>query len=244
MLRKAIKKLLNINFIMNKYTLEASMKENLCSIPINDIFKGYHDCPLCFMRDMLEEKLTEYITGAAMMEPDVRVKTNALGFCKTHFDKVIEKGNRLSVALILQTLLAQVDAELVNTENSLKKQQESVKKRRESCFVCENLERNMVHLISCLISLFETDEEFKKVYKAQKGICTYHYGELVLNTNKKNKEFLNESKILAQRQMNKARADIDEFCSLFDYRNKQTASENAKTAIEKAVENLSGRKLI
>ncbi len=218
------------------------MREDLCSIPINDIFKEYHDCPFCFMRDMLEEHLTTYITGAAMMQPDVRVETNASGFCKAHFDMMLKKGNRLSVALILQTLLAQVDKEQLSDELSLKRQLASVIARGESCFICENLDKHMLHLFSCLISLYEKDDDFKRLYKEQKGICTHHFGYLLSHVSKKNKEFLSVSRTLAKKHMASIRQDIDEFCNLFDYRNKTKPTADLKLAIEHAVENLSGRK--
>ena len=72
------------------------MREDICSIPINDIFGPKDGCPFCRMRDMLEDRMATYITGAAMMEPDVRVETNRLGFCKTHFDQILQRGSRLS----------------------------------------------------------------------------------------------------------------------------------------------------
>ena len=56
------------------------MKEDITTIPINDVFEPRDGCPLCRMRDMLEERSTVYITGAAMMEPDVRIKMNETGF--------------------------------------------------------------------------------------------------------------------------------------------------------------------
>ena len=81
------------------------MREDICSIPINEVFEPKDGCPYCRMRDMLEDRMATYITGAAMMEPDVRVETNRLGFCETHMKHILERGSRLSVALILQTLL-------------------------------------------------------------------------------------------------------------------------------------------
>ena len=57
------------------------MREDICSIPISEIFEPKDGCPFCRMRDMLEDRMATYITGAAMMEPDVRVETNRLGFC-------------------------------------------------------------------------------------------------------------------------------------------------------------------
>ena len=56
------------------------MREDLCTIPINEVFEPRDGCPFCRMRDMLEDRMATYITGAAMMEPDVRIETNRLGF--------------------------------------------------------------------------------------------------------------------------------------------------------------------
>lgn len=45
------------------------MREDICSIPISEIFEPKDGCPFCRMRDMLEDRMATYITGAAMMEP-------------------------------------------------------------------------------------------------------------------------------------------------------------------------------
>ncbi len=217
------------------------MKENICSIPINDIFGAYHDCPFCYMRNMIEEHLALYITGAAMMQPDVRIATNAEGFCKTHFDMIIKKGNRLSVALILQSLLDSVGHEFFDEKKSLREKRVSAVTRSESCFLCSNVENQMIHLLSCLISEWEKESEFRQVYKNQKGICTAHYSMIIANTHKKHKEFLSVSGELAKKHMKKIKDDIDKFCNLFDYRNKNAKTDEIKNAIENAVENLTAR---
>ena len=71
------------------------MKETIATIPINDLFAPKDGCPFCRMRDMLEDRMATYITGAAMMEPDVRIETNRLGFCKDHFEHILQRGSRL-----------------------------------------------------------------------------------------------------------------------------------------------------
>ena len=73
------------------------MREDICSIPISEIFEPKDGCPFCRMRDMLEDRMATYITGAAMMEPDVRVETNRLGFCHQHFEQILQRGSRLSL---------------------------------------------------------------------------------------------------------------------------------------------------
>ena len=81
------------------------MRESILTIPVNEVFEPREGCPICRMRDTVEEHICEYIMGAAMMEPDVRMETNKLGFCKTHFEQMRACKNRLSLALMLQSHL-------------------------------------------------------------------------------------------------------------------------------------------
>ncbi len=101
-------------------------------------------CPFCRMRDMLEDRMATYITGAAMMEPDVRVETNRLGFCAEHFNQILARGSRLSVALILESLLAHRSRRGVpRGEGARQEGGCGGPRRQEHCFVCENIEKNM-----------------------------------------------------------------------------------------------------
>ena len=81
------------------------MKEAIYTIPISEVFEPKDGCPLCRLRDILEQRCLEYIMGAAMMEPDIRVETNRLGFCKDHYFMMLKRKNRLSIALMLQSHL-------------------------------------------------------------------------------------------------------------------------------------------
>ena len=56
------------------------MKETICTIPINDIFMPKDGCPVCRMEKMLEEQYVKFVTGDAMMEPNIRIETNKKGF--------------------------------------------------------------------------------------------------------------------------------------------------------------------
>ena len=124
------------------------MREDICSIPISEIFEPKDGCPFCRMRDMLEDRMATYITGAAMMEPDVRVETNRLGFCHQHFEQILQRGSRLSVALILESLLDEAGKDILPEDDKLapKKILAAADRRAHSCFVCENVEKNMQHL--------------------------------------------------------------------------------------------------
>ena len=81
------------------------MRESILTIPINEVFEPREGCPICAMRNTVEEHISEYIMGAAMMEPDVRIETNRLGFCHTHFNSLLKQNNRLSLGLMINTYL-------------------------------------------------------------------------------------------------------------------------------------------
>ena len=138
------------------------MREDICSIPISEIFEPKDGCPFCRMRDMLEDRMATYITGAAMMEPDVRVETNRLGFCHQHFEQILQRGSRLSVALILESLLDEAGKDILPEDDKLapKKILAAADRRAHSCFVCENVEKNMQHLSATVIKLWQSEPEF------------------------------------------------------------------------------------
>lgn len=80
------------------------MKETICTIPINDIFMPKDGCPICRMEDMLEKQYVKFITGDAMMEPNIRIETNKKGFCHRHFSQMFTVGQKLPNALILKAI--------------------------------------------------------------------------------------------------------------------------------------------
>lgn len=84
------------------------MAEQIYTIPINEAFEEIGGCPLCRMKKKLERESLEYVMGAAMMDPDVRIRTNRLGFCRGHYDDMIAMKNRLSLTLMLESHLDEV----------------------------------------------------------------------------------------------------------------------------------------
>ena len=85
--------------------------EQIYTIPVNEAFSAMLEeggdykcrCPFCEMHSRLEDKEIDRILGPAMMEPDVRIRTNQTGFCPTHFDLMLKGKNRLGLSLILES---------------------------------------------------------------------------------------------------------------------------------------------
>ena len=60
------------------------------------------------MEDMLEKQYVKFITGDAMMEPNIRIETNKKGFCHRHFSQMFTVGQKLPNALILESHLQEI----------------------------------------------------------------------------------------------------------------------------------------
>ena len=222
------------------------MREDICSIPVNDVFMPKDGCPFCRMRDMLEDRMATYITGAAMMEPDVRVETNRLGFCTEHFNQILARGSRLSVALILESLLATVKDEVFPQGKAApKKVAAAVKSRQQHCFICENIEKNTSHLLDSTLKLWQADPDFRELYSQQPYICLPHYGQVMeaaMKMPKKNFQvFQQETDRLSKKNLEELNGDVTHFCRMFDYRNAGGDWGNSKDAIERAIQYLTAR---
>ena len=79
--------------------------EKIYTIPVNEAFEQSDNCPFCLLYKKLEDNELDLILGASMMEPDIRIQTNNLGFCDVHYEKMYNLKNRLGLALMLESHL-------------------------------------------------------------------------------------------------------------------------------------------
>lgn len=227
------------------------MRESILTIPISEIFEPKCDCPICRMRNTLEQHTTEYIMGAAMMEPDVRIETNKLGFCHEHYSQLLRCKNRLSLALMLQTHLETLNKGVFAKKNLFEskfKKAKELSKHNSTCFVCSKVEWAMERLMVTVFDMYENSEEFRRLFSEQEYICLPHC-EMLINAAKEkmNKkyaaDFINECIRLAKKQAELLYDDVSHFCSMFDYRNSGPDADwgNSRDSIERAVKFLTSR---
>ena len=78
------------------------MKEQIYTIPLMDAFNAGDECPFCFIERNLEQHAMDFVlgAGASYMEDDIRAETDKAGFCREHYKKMFEYGNRLGCGLI------------------------------------------------------------------------------------------------------------------------------------------------
>lgn len=223
------------------------MRESLLSIPISEVFEPKCGCPLCAMHDTLEGRCVEYIMGAAMMEPDVREETNKLGFCSEHYGMLLGQRNRLSLALMLETRLAEVKRQafakggLFAGPNAAAKGKK-VSELTSTCFVCSKIDWAMERMLDTLFSLYAKESAFRQLFSEQAYICLPHYRLLcsvaAQKLSKKEQEgFLKAATALAENYLAVLSGDVSHYCKMYDYRNAGPDADwgNSKDSIERAI---------
>ena len=228
------------------------MKESIYTIPVSEVFEPKDGCPICRLRDSLEKRAVEYIMGAAMMEPDVRIETNQQGFCEKHFGMMLKQKNRLSIALILESHLAHIQKEVFDKKaglfSSKDKKTNDIKKLAESCYVCDKIDWAMQRMYETIFKLWLKEESFRQLYSEQPVICLEHYAQLaslaVEKLGKKNAPaFLEITEKLSRKYLDEVQADVSHFCKMFDYRNSGPNADwgNSRDSIERAIWYLTSR---
>ncbi len=226
--------------------------ETIYTIPVNEAFEASAadkscGCPFCTLYNRLEDDELELILGASMMEPDVRIRTNKEGFCKTHYDMMFTRKNRLGMALTLESHLAELKGEI--KDKMLAKPGERPMKRiaqlEDSCYICRRIEFNFTHMIETAVILWESDEDFAPKLKAQPYFCLPHYRRYLEYASKRlgkkqYTEFEKEVSGIVNSYIEELNEDISWFCKKFDYRYADEPWKNSKDSVERAMKFLRG----
>ena len=228
--------------------------EQIYTIPINEAFEEASSaetavCPLCLIFNRFEREELELILGASMMEPDVRIKTNKLGFCRDHFVKMLEGGRKLPIALMLESHLDEVSDRMKPSRLlpafSAKGRAEDLSKISEMCYVCARVGSKFEKVLENAVYMWSTDASFRRLFADQSGFCIPHYSALVGTASKrlKSNEFSIFSKTafsIEEKYMCRIKENVTAFAKKFDYRYADEPLGEAKDAVEKAICALTG----
>ncbi len=226
------------------------MRQDICTIPVNEVFEVNDGCPICRMRETVEKRIVDYIMGAAMMEPDVRIETNRLGFCERHFDMMLNSRGRLQLALVLESHINEISKNIFEKKlfNSGNKKGDKAKKISDSCFVCEKVDWGFQNMIKTLFLSYENDKEFREMFDTQNVICLKHYEYLINSPERKNlkkyaSEFEKNLSRITGEYVKSLHNDLQKYCSMYDYRAKQENQDwgTSRDAVERSVAFLNGR---
>ena len=165
------------------------MKEKLYTIPLMDAFKAGDECPFCFVERQLEQHAMDFVlgAGASYMEDDVRAETDKMGFCRTHYKKMYDYGNRLGTGLILKThfqcktkelheqikMFAPSKASVFsrfkrgNTDTNTPKTSLGVwvKEQEDTCYICNFYKDTYARYLNTFFELFKKIRNFSRFLK-------------------------------------------------------------------------------
>lgn len=243
------------------------MKEQIYTIPINEAMEAETECPLCMLFRKCEEEEVDYVLGAAMMEPDFRIESNKKGYCRRHFEMMFKKTNKLSLALVMETHLAENENQFAefgkavealkdgkqglfkknNSKQTASELAQMLKEREGSCVICDKINYTMGRYISVFADMWRTEPEFRKKAEESKGFCLPHTRMLLEVADKLPEKDRTEFVVFLyekqKSELERIRGDVHKFILKFDYRNKDmewgTAADAPLRSIEKTVGSIS-----
>lgn len=220
------------------------MREKIYTIPVNEAFEKQDGCPFCTLYSKLEDTEIDLITGASMMEPDIRIKTNQLGFCRKHFDIMLKSGKKLPVALTIQSHLDSLKKEVTPgglfAMDDPAKPIKRIEKLNSDCYVCQRIDRHFSAMFETACILFEGEQEFRDKFTSQPFFCLPHYARLLesskkVNSKKRHSELVKAAGEIVEGYLNSLYDDVSLFCKKFDYNSKDIPWGNSKDSSERAV---------
>ena len=222
--------------------------EQIYTIPVNEAFEASaadhsRGCPFCALYNKLEDNELELILGASMMEPDVRIKTNEEGFCRTHYDMMFTRKNRLGMALTMESHLAELRGQIKGGGLFAGAGANAIKRIGElkcSCYVCRRIDFNFGHMVETAVLLWDKDEDFRQKLSAQPYFCLPHYHDMLSYAKerlgkKRFPEFEKACAEIVNGYAEKLEGDVSWFCKKFDYRYDSEPWYDSKDAVERTI---------
>ena len=221
--------------------------ETIYTIPINEKFElSMQDkscgCPFCSLYRKLENAELDRILGASMMEPDVRIRTNEEGFCRTHYDMMFGMKNRLGMALTMESHLHDLQKDLKDSLLGAPGQRaiRRIEKLEGSCYVCGRIEYHFSRMIENAVEMWNVDEDFRQKYASQPYFCLPHYKRFLETAAKKlsknrYKDLAKAAEAVEMPYLDKLSEDISWFCKKSDYRYDSEPWYDSKDAVERTI---------
>ncbi len=216
------------------------MKEKIYEIPVNEAFEKDCECAVCALEQALEENTVDFLLGPSMMEPDYRTQTNQKGFCRRHLRLLFRAQNKLPLALMLDTHVAELAKNLDKKGLFSKKEPP-----RPTCAACDKMNFVMDKYLDVIFYLWKTKPGFAETVEGSRGFCMPHYRLLSqaaarFLSKKDAADFCRRLTAVQKRELLRLREEIHWFTQKFDYKNEDKPWGTSKDAPIRTVEKLGG----
>jgi hypothetical protein len=220
---------------------------------VHDAYAAGGECPLCSLMDQAERSYLSSLGGARAMEPSVRVRTNQAGFCPRHYERLYKGENKLGLALMVHTHLAESLPRLKKILEGARQDRqkgpgprEELSAFREGCYLCGLLDTDLSRYAFTVIYLWKKDPEFAPVYRASRGFCLGHF-PAVLDAARANlrgpelERWAGETAGLMSASLERLEREVLGFTQLHQASVKSLGTEEERTALARALQVLAGR---
>lgn len=228
------------------------MKEHIYSIPLTEALREKDGCILCTLEKEMEKQAVSYFLGPSMMEPDSRMITNEKGFCQNHMKMLFDGNNRLSLALMLETHIKELEKEMevikpsgiFSRDTAAALTAQRLQRKVHSCALCDKLSSQMSAAARNLAYLWGSEKDFREMFSDAPPLCLRHTA-LALSScdkelgGKKKDEYISLLIKMQKKALGHLYEDLHGFTLSFDYRNagKELSTEE-KESVKNAVEYL------
>lgn len=242
------------------------MKENIATIPLMNAFGAKDECPFCYLEREAEQHAISFILGSAYMEDDIRMQTDATGFCRHHYKMMYDYGNRLGNALILSTHLKKLEQELGAELSHFTPGKSSlfgrmkhtdttgtpatplgawIAKKTSDCYVCNHFHQIYGRYLDTFFDLYKKNGEFRQMFEESKGFCLPHFGDLIETAETKlsdaeKKDFYPKVFAMMQDNLDRLQKEVSWFVEKNDYRNKDKDWGTSADSIQRAMQKCAG----
>lgn len=225
------------------------MKEHIYSIPLTEALRQKDGCILCTLEKDLERQAVTYFLGPSMMEPDSRQITNEKGFCHNHMKMLFDGNNRLSLALMLETHIKELqnETEMKKPAGFLAKGSAAaltggyLHKKAASCALCDKLNSQMSAAAGNLAYLWGKDEDFRQMFNNAPPLCLRHTALAVTCSEnelhgKQKDDYISRLLQMQKDALGALYKDLHAFTLSFDYRNaEKELSKSEKESVSNAI---------
>lgn len=222
------------------------MQYHIQTTPVWDAFRQKDGCPICLLYERIENRLVKQYLGEAVMEPDYRIKVNKRGFCTRHLLKLYNGGNKLGLALQINTRTENIIENIGTTANAkqAKKLAEKLDKTLDTCVICDEAEEIMTRYCYTVAQMFGAEAEFPKVFSESSGFCMPHFVRLLQYVSYAGKSAERYAAALTAKQLEtlkKTNSDLERFTKRFDYNSADKFSGDTDDAIKNSINKLKGK---
>jgi hypothetical protein len=225
---------------------------------VHDAYARGGECPFCDLEEAAESTYLKSFQHSRVMEPNVRVQTNRVGFCPGHYRKLYDGENKLGLSLVVHTHLQNVIQQVGMALDALAKAMDGRKVKenlpaaaapitavRRSCFICDLLIADMDRYAFTVLYLWSRDPSFSIVFRASRGFCLPHFMVVLKEASKsmrvdRIKGWLVETIPLMKGSLDRLDGDLLAFTQLHQAGNASPGTEDERTALARTLQKLAG----